>query len=266
MPDNVLGRFVWYELATTDPSAAKRFYPEVMGWTTEEMEGGPIPYTIWMKDGRQIGGLMELPEEARKMGAPPHWVPYIGTPSVDDTAAQAKKLGGLVIVPPTDIPNIGRFAVLKDPQGAVFSIFTPGEGPDRPFGRPQIGDFSWHELLTTDREGAFKFYSALFGWVEISSFDMGPGGKYVEYGLDKDAPLGGMFNKTPDMPFPPNWTLYVRVPSIKKAVEAARKLGANVMIDEMEVPGGDLIAQVMDPQNAVIAMHEARQTAAVSSR
>ncbi|HJR40931.1 MAG TPA: VOC family protein [Gemmatimonadaceae bacterium] len=260
--NGILGQFLWYELSTTDPAGAKRFYPEVIGWATQEYEGGMIPYSFWMMDGRMIGGLMELPQEARDRGVPPHWMPYIGTPDVDATAAQAQKLGGQVVVAPMDIPDIGRFAVLKDPQGAAFSIFKPGEGPDKPIGPPQTGDFSWHELLTTDYQAAFKFYSTLFGWVKTSEMDMGPAGTYLMYGKSADVPLGGMFNKTPDMPFPPNWTLYVRVPSIKKAVERARKLGANVLIEEMEVPGGDLIAQVMDPQNAVIAMHESRQPVA----
>ncbi|HJU88988.1 MAG TPA: VOC family protein [Gemmatimonadaceae bacterium] len=265
MPNNaILGQFVWYELNSTDPSAAKRFYTEVMGWDTEEMQGGPMPYTIWKKDGRQIGGLMELPKEARDRGAPPHWMPYIGTPDTDATAKQATKLGGQTVVPPMDIPNIGRFAMLKDPQGAAFSIFTPSQGPERPQGNPLVGDFSWHELLTTDYEGAFKFYSTLFGWVKTSEFEMGEAGTYLMFGPNKDTMIGGMFNKTPDMPFPPNWTLYVRVPSLKKAVETARKLGGNVMIEEMEVPGGDLIGQTMDPQGAVIALHESRQPAAVT--
>ena len=122
----ILGQFLWYELSTTDPAGAKRFYPEVIGWATQEYEGGMIPYSFWMMDGRMIGGLMELPQEARDRGVPPHWMPYIGTPDVDATAAQAQKLGGQVVVAPMDIPDIGRFAVLTDPQGAAFSIFKPG--------------------------------------------------------------------------------------------------------------------------------------------
>lgn len=259
--DSQVGRFVWYELMTPDPAGAKRFYPEVTGWKTQAFEG-PMDYTMWTNGGQPLGGVMELPEQARAAGAPPHWLAYIGTPDVDATAAEATKLGGTVLVKPQDIPNVGRFAVLKDPQGAVFAIYKSASDVPAPSGPPGRGEFSWHELATSDQGAAFEFYAKLFGWVKVKEENIGPGGTYLIYGRpgEEDRPLGGIFQLTPDMPFPPNWTLYVRVTDLKEAVERARRLGAQVMIDSMEVPGGDRIAQFMDPQGAVIALHEPRAT------
>ena len=120
-----------------------------------------------------MAGLLVLPDEVKKMGAPPHWLTYIGTPNVDETAVQAASLGGKVLRQPGDIPTIGRFAVLQDPQGAVFAAFTPLQYSP-PAGPPAVGDFSWHELATTDWRAALAFYQNLFGWETTSAMDMGP--------------------------------------------------------------------------------------------
>jgi predicted enzyme related to lactoylglutathione lyase len=120
MPPSQRGRFVWYDLMTTDPAAAPDFYRNVIGWTTTEWDG-PMPYTMFQRDGDvQIGGIMQLPDEAQAQGAPPHWLVYIGANDVDATVDQAKQAGAETRVEPTDVPNVGRFAVLADPQGANF--------------------------------------------------------------------------------------------------------------------------------------------------
>jgi predicted enzyme related to lactoylglutathione lyase len=111
-------------------------------------------YTIWMAGQTQIGGLMALPAEAG--ATPPHWLVYVGTPNVDATCSQAQGLGARVVKAPADIPNVGRFPVLSDPQGATFALFTPGAGP--PSGAPPAqGGFSWYELATTDVAAALRF-------------------------------------------------------------------------------------------------------------
>ncbi|MGH7551157.1 MAG: VOC family protein [Gemmatimonadota bacterium] len=247
------GRFVWYELLTTDPQAAQSFYTDVIGWSTAPFEQSEIPYTMWMNGEAPVGGVMALPQEACDQGAAPHWMAYVAVDDVDAIAKKAEKLGASLLVEPQDIPNVGRFAVLQDPQGAAIAIIR-GEQEMPPAGEPQVGQFSWHELATTDHETALAFYSELFGWSESEAVDMGEMGTYQMYNRG-DRMLGGMFNKSDDMPGPPAWLYYTSVGDIDKTVEKVRANGGQVMNGPMEVPGGDMIAQCMDPQGAVFAVH-----------
>ena len=115
---DVRGRFIWHELLTTDTAGAAAFYPRVVPWRTQpsSMPG----YTLWMAGQTQIGGLTALPQEVG--GPPSHWLIYVGTSSVDASCAQAQGLGARVLKAPADIPNVGRFAVLSDPQGGAFAV------------------------------------------------------------------------------------------------------------------------------------------------
>jgi predicted enzyme related to lactoylglutathione lyase len=249
----VRGRFLWHELATTDTHSAMGFFTKVAGWKTQPMEGDPS-YTLFTSGARQpVAGVMLLPEAAKAMGAPPHWLTYMGTPDVDGTTKQAESLGAKILKAPADIPNVGRFAVLMDPQGAVFALYTPKQAS--PEGAPAVGDFSWHELATRDWRAALTFYQRLFGWEETSSMDMGPEmGTYQMYGR-KGQTLGGMFNKSKQMPGPAAWLPYIRVADARKTAAKATSLGGKLINGPMQVPGGDWIAQAMDLQGAVFAVH-----------
>jgi len=255
-------RFVWYELMTTDPSTAEVFYRGVVGWGTQPFTGHEhMDYTMWTVGEEPIGGLMELPEEARRGGAPPHWLGYVGVADVDAAAEKAGQLGGCVLVAPQDIPGAGRFAVVADPQGATFALYqtaAPGEETGEPPGGP--GRFSWHELATTDHEAAFEFYRGLFGWTVHQDMDMGEHGIYRIYGPEGAPPLGGMFTKPAAMPGPPVWVYYATVDDLDAAVERVRQAGGQVVLEPMEVPGGDRIAQCLDPQGAFFALHWTSQT------
>ncbi len=253
---DVRGKFLWYELMTTDPDAAVDFYGSVVGWGTEAWEGGPTPYRMWTAGETPVGGLMELPEEARAQGAPPHWLPYIGTPDVDATISQAEELGGGVIVPAMDLPEVGRMAILGDPQGAVFAIYTPASAPPEVAeGPPQPGCMSWHELGTSDWEAAWDFYHALFGWEKADAMDMGEGNMYQMYSRPGGPPLGGIYTLPPEIPAPPHWLCYAMVDDVNPVAERVKELGGKVLNGPMEVPGGDLIAMCMDPQGAAFAVH-----------
>ncbi len=255
----VRGRFLWYELLTSDPKAAQKFYTKLIGWSAApfEVPGAPSdnPYSMWMNGEAPVGGFIQLPEEAQKAGAPSHWLAYIGTPDVDATAAEAQKLGATVHHR-MEIPTVGRFAIIADPQGAVFAAYTPAEPPAEPPATPGVGEFSWHELATSDHEAAFDFYHRLFGWEKTESMDMGPAGVYQMYGPNGET-LGGMFNKTSDMPGPPCWMYYTVVPDAEAAAEKVKKSGGQVVSGPMEVPdgSGDMIVQCMDPQGAAFALH-----------
>lgn len=247
------GRFVWYDLLTTDPSAAADFYTKVAGWGTQNWGSGEKPYTMWTAQDAPIGGVMQMGVEMQ--GAPAHWIGYVAVPNVDDSAQQAASLGGRVLTPPMDIPEVGRFAVISDPQGAAIAIFTPMDGAGQPEHAPNVGEISWHELTTTDHARAYEFYQTLFGWDKTGDFDMGePMGVYQMYGRNNQS-LGGMFTKPADMPMPPNWLYYIRVPNVDQAAERVKALGGQVLNGPMDVPGGDRIAQCMDPQGAAFAVH-----------
>ena len=255
------GRFVWFDLNTSDPDAAVTFYTDVVGWGTSKWQDAPPgmpPYTMWQNGDDMIGGVGQLDPNMASAGVPPHWVGYIGTPDVDATVAQAEKLGATVVVPPMDIPTVGRFSFMNDPQGAMFGAFTADTAAPGHEGEPRLGEFSWHELATTDCEGAFNFYSALFGWEKGDAMDMGPAGTYQLYTRNGQQ-LGGMYNKTDDMPGPPSWNYYAMVNDLDGAVEKIKAGGGTVMVGPMEVPGGDHIVMGMDPQGAAFALHSRKQ-------
>lgn len=257
------GRFVWYELMTTDPSAAIAFYTHVIGWTTHTWGERSEPYTMWVGSQGPLGGTMKLPEEAHKAGAPPHWMANVEVADVDATAAKARGLGARVHVEPMDIPKLGRIAVIADPQGAALAMFKSNEAkpdeakPDEamPLHTAKAGEFGWSELLTTDHEAAFRFYSELFGWQKVNELDMGPMGKYLLFGHG-ERPFGGMLTKLKDMSMPPAWLYYVEVDDLDAAIERAKAKGGRVANGPMEDPGGDRIAQLFDPQGAAFGLFE----------
>ena len=248
------GRFVWHELMTTDPDAAVRFYSKVVGWQVQSWEADPS-YRLWTMGGPPRGGLMRLPEEARRTGTPPYWLMYVAVPDVDATVRQATSLGGRTRVPAQDI-SVGRFAVLEDPQGATFAVYKPAPGQPPTSDAAGLAEFSWHELATTNWRAAWDFYHALFGWEKTEAMDMGPGGIYQMYGRGGGGPtLGGIYDKPAEMPAPPAWLCYVTVPSADKAAATVKRLGGRVVSGPMEVPGGGRIAQCVDPQGAMFAVH-----------
>ena len=256
-PDTVRGRFVWHELMTTDTKSAAAFFAKVAGWKTQAWDQSPA-YTMFMAGKQPRAGLMLLPDEARAMGARPHWLSYIGAPDVDATAREAKALGATVLKEATEVPGEGRFVVLRDPQGAVFAAFTPHRS--RPPGGPAsgLGDFSWHELATSDWRAAFEFYQRLFGWEKTDAMEMGPEvGTYQMYGW-KGKTLGGMFTKPASMPGPPFWLPYIKVADSKNVAAMVPAAGGQVISGPIEVPGGDWIAQGMDGQGAVFAVHSSK--------
>jgi predicted enzyme related to lactoylglutathione lyase len=252
------GRFCWYELMTTDPKAAMDFYTKVIDWSTEDWPGSDVAYTMWKTSRGPLGGVMELPAEVKAVGAPPHWLAYIEVDDVVATAEKAEKLGGKVEKAPTGIPNAGIFAVLSDPQGAVFAIYTTSSDAPTPSGSPEVGDFSWHELATTNHEAAYGFYQELFGWEKTEAMGMGEEGVYQMYGR-KSGPLGGMYNKSSEMPGPPFWLYYVKVQDVHQTVEKVKANGGQVLNGPMEVPGGDWVAQCRDPQGAAFAIHSLKK-------
>jgi predicted enzyme related to lactoylglutathione lyase len=259
MADRLLGSFVWCELLTTDTAAAESFYKKVVGWTSAPF--GPGGYIVFNNSaGSGVGGVMKLPDQAKQMGAPPHWMMYVGTPDVDGMAVRIAQMGGRVLKQPDDIPTVGRFAVVQDPYGASFAIFTPKPAPGSPERKKgATGEFSWFELYTPNPEGAWKFYETLFGWEKTSAMDMGEMGVYQMFGRGGGIPNGGIMKPPPGAPAA--WMPYALVKDAKAAAAAATANGGKIVNGPMEVPGGDWIAQGMDPQGAMFSVHSLKPAA-----
>ena len=256
---DIRGRFIWHELVTTDPEAAAAFYSKVVPWKTQD--SGMPSYTLWMAGKTQVGGLTGLPE-SEEAGTPPHWIVYIATPDVDATVADAERLGGKVVKDPADIPNMGRFAVLTDPQGATFAVYTPpGPPPEGSEGaKPGAGEFTWHELATTDAAAALDFYIELFGWEKGPGHEMGAMGTYHIIN-HQSAGVGGVYNLQ-GAATPPHWLSYVQVSDVTEATEVAKDAGARVLNGPMEVPGGSWITMLEDPQGGSFAVVESAKAEA----
>ena len=248
MADNtVRGRFVWHELMTPDPSGAHAFYSKVLGWKTQAWEHDPS-YQMFVGANGPLGGSV-----TQASGAP-GWLHYIGTPDIDATVQQAKSRGGGVTKEITSMPSGGKYAVLTDPQGAAFGVYyhPMDVGKESP---PKRSEFSWHELATSDWRAAVDFYSAVFGWDKMAEHDMGPeAGKYVLFGSN-GVQRGGVWNKPASMPGGPAWLGYVRVKDVNDAVKKAKGARGTLVNGPMEVPGGDWIAQFVDPYGALFAVH-----------
>jgi hypothetical protein len=255
-----LGRICWHELLTNDPGAAAAYYTKVIGWGIMAWDQDPT-YRMWTTNGMPIGGLMKLPEDAKAMGAPPNWLWYASTPNVDATVEQAKRLGAKPLSGMLDVPNVGRMAVMADPQGATFAVYQPSAETPGHDGKPAMGEISWHELATTDWKAAFDFYHALLGWEKMDVMDMGPAGPYQMFGR-LGTMLGGVYNKSKEMATPPHWLCYARVPDAAKAAALATRHGGKLLNGPMAVPGGDMIAMCVDPQGAAFAVHAVAAAAA----
>ena len=249
----LLGRPVWYELMTTDMKAAESFYKTVVGWTTEPFSGAGQPYTALNRAGNVgVGGIMNRPAE---VNAPPFWAMYIAVPRLEDAVAQITRRGGKPHTDVISIPNVGRLRLIMDPQAAAFYIIEPASSEQRPEGVPEIGDASWHELMTTDMDAAMKFYQEVFGWQPTESMDMGPMGKYQMFNRQQ-AMIGGIMNKPKEMAHvPPNWQIYFRVSDVDAAAERITAAGGKILNGPMDVPDGDRIVNAMDPQGAAFGLH-----------
>lgn len=249
--DAVRGRFLWHELMTSDTDGATAFYSALAGWGTMPWMDGS--YTLFTMGDVPRAGMMALLPEMKSAGVPPHWLCYFGVADCDVATAEAVRLGATVVRPPADIPGTGRFSVVYDPQQAVFCLYTPAEEPAS-WPAPGLGDFTWHELATSDVDGAFRFYGALLGWTRLDSMDMGELGMYHMFGQSDGSLAGGIYLKPAEIPYS-NWLPYACVSSADAAADVVSAKGGTILVPPMDVPGGDRITVLMDPQGAVFAVH-----------
>ena len=247
------GMPIWYELITTDVAAAKTFYGDIVGWTATDFptSAGGMPYTILNYGETGVGGLMPLPEG---MQTGPGWFAYFHVDDVDAKVAETERAGGQTHMPATDLPGVGRIAMVSDPQGIVFYLMAPdpsmGDQESTSFSASLPGRCSWNELVTSDQKAALPFYSALLGWTSTEAMPMGEMGDYtfVDCG---DVRLGAMMDRaSPEQPL--KWTFYFAIPDVDAAVDKVKGHGGTVILGPMDVPGGQRIILAVDPQGASV--------------
>jgi len=252
-------RFFWYELMTSDRPAAEAFYSEVVGWTLQPFGDPTDPYTIVEAGGRGVGGLMTIPAEAAAHGLQPCWVGYIHVTDIDAALPRVRAAGGSVHREPEMIPNVGRFAIVADPQGAIFNFLQPdGPGmPPVPMGT--VGGVDWHELHSSDWAAGFAFYASLFGWSKTDAMEMGAMGTYqmiaqepAPEGAASGVTSGAMFNDPGAAR--PYWLFYFHVDAIDAAGARITENGGKILHGPQEVPGGMWIVNAQDPQGAQFAL------------
>ncbi len=258
MSDSV-GRFIWYELMTTDPDAAGAFYGSVIGWTIAAQqpgEAGGMDYRmIRRSDGGNAGGVLKLTSDMQSGGARPCWMPYFHVRDVDAEAASIEKDGGKLLMPAADLP-VGRIAMMTDPQGIPLYIMAPVPPEDGAssdvFSVTEVQHVRWNELSSPDPAASMDFYGRHFGFAFNEKMPMGEMGDYCfidHHGTCLGAIAPMMNDQQPAM-----WLFYFGVSSIIEARARVEEGGGQVMMGPMEVPGGDWIVVGLDPQGAVFGL------------
>lgn len=246
---NKQGMVVWRDLMTLEPERAKRFYGELFDWEVAKKDGGPAPYSVFVSHGSEQSGVMKL-DPAH--GLPSHWIPYFLTNDVHEALERGKAAGGKVGVEPFEIPGIGTFAVMQDPQGAWFMPFS-GDDMMQSEAVPTNG-FAWAELVTTDPEDALRFYEHLFGYSHESA-DMGPLGRYHNLLID-GSPSAGVVAMPKSDESQAHWLLYVSVTDHSETLKKAVELGATVHTEAIVAPGIGTMSTISDPTGALVAFVE----------
>ena len=253
--DNPRGDFIWYELITTEPDGAKAFYDAVVRWNIETESQFPTGYRmIGRSDGGFAGGVLPLTDEMQQHGARPTWLGYLHVEDVDASVASIEQAGGKALMPAFDIPNVGRVAMVTDPQGAPFYIMKPIPPANDPHAKSDVFSVDqpqrvrWNELATSDPDAGLDFYRRQFGWGQEGDMDMGEMGKY-RFIQSNGVNIGAIMRKPPQLPVS-SWTYYIGVDDIDRAADAIKAGGGQVLNGPMEIPGGEFALNGLDPQGA----------------
>ena len=248
------GAFCWFELGTTDQNAAKSFYTSLFGWSVTEYPMGPSGvYTTFQLQGQDSGAAYTLRPDQRAQGVPPHWLLYIATDNADEAARRAGELGGKVYVPPFDVMELGRMAVLADPTGAKFAVWQPKQKPGVGI-RGIPGTVCWADLSTPDVDTAKKFYSGLFGW-EIAAGEGDPSGyQHIQNGSEFIGGVPPAAHRNPQTP--PHWLIYFLIAECDASAAKAKQLGAEFLLPPQTIPHVGRMAIAKDPQGVIFALFE----------
>jgi hypothetical protein len=243
------GKLVWFELVSNDAGRAQQFYGEVLGWRTKPFPMGGFTYDMICTGeslDTMIGGYA-MPRQSQ----PAHWIGYVSVEDVDAAAKVAVAQGGRMVDPPSDIPGVGRWTRIADPQGAELALLrnSGGDPPDRE--TAPHGTWLWHELHTTEPEKAVAFYEKVAGFTARAQ-DMGPSGTYhilSRGGVDRAGVTGYL-----QAGVAPHWIPYVAVDDVDTALARAARLGARLATGATDIPGIGRFGMLWDPTGAVIAL------------
>jgi uncharacterized protein len=254
---NAPGSFIWYELMTTDSTAAAEFYGAVVGWkiaAQPDPQAGAKDYRmIGRSDGGSVGGVLQLDADMLAHGAHPTWLAYL---QVEDVAAATQAIaadGGKTLMPKMDLP-VGAIAMVADPLGTPFYVMAPIPPPGKPdatsdvFHPTAAQHVRWNELASPDLARAKAFYSKHFGFEFKETMSMGAMGDYcfIDHAGQR---LGAVMQKADVNPVAA-WLLYFGVPAVAAAARAIEAGGGKVLMAPHQVPGGDWIVVASDPQGA----------------
>jgi predicted enzyme related to lactoylglutathione lyase len=239
----------WADCATTDLSAAERFYAALFGWASERITGsdGSV-YSLQRLDGKTVAGIYELNQQMLSMGVPPHWGTYIEVDDVDATLEKVKAAGGSVADGPIDEPGVGRIAIIQDCVGAFVRLWHSADEHGAELLHVD-GAMTWNELSTKEPERAARFYEQVFG-VQAETVS-GGGVNYTTLSVG-GRPVAGILEMTPEMgDFPASWGVYFGAADVDAIQANAAAAGATVLREAFDVPGGSRMAVLQDPQGAV---------------
>ncbi|MDA1266652.1 MAG: VOC family protein [Planctomycetota bacterium] len=248
---NTTGRFVWHDLMSTDPTTSKAFYAGLFGWRVETLAMPLGPYDMLHVGERPIGGIVPLgPDDAP--GVPSHWISYVEVEDADACASRSTAAGGKTCVPIMDLPGMGRFGVLTDPDGAVISPWQHHPDAERkPLPEGLVpGVFCWDELHATDTEKAMAYYGATFGWT-FETIDMGELGTYNMSKSADGTYIGGIM-QTPSGHHA--WLSYVAVEDVDATNAKAVELGGKSIVAPGTIPGRGRFSVLLDPTGCVFAL------------
>lgn len=244
------GTFSWTDLATTDQDAAKQFYGGLFGWQAVDYPVGEgVVYSMMQLDGKDVAAISPQPAQQRDAGAPPAWNSYVTVQSADEAATRAQRLGATVHAPAFDVMDVGRMAVIQDPQGAFFMAWEPKQHIGASLVN-QHGALSWNELASPDLDASAEFYRELFDW-QTEPFE----GAQMPYLAIRTAAGNGNGGIRPAMQNEPaHWLVYFGSGEIDADVAKAGELGGTTLVDVTDIGVGK-IAVLQDPQGAVFALY-----------
>lgn len=242
------GPFIWYEYAGVDLGRAGAFYGHVVPWKVADSGMPGLDYAVLNAEDGGVGGLVSTAG-----GRAPGWLGYVAVADVDATVAAFERHGGSTVVPATDIPGVGRFAIVKDPDGASLAVMNPNSDETwKPDAMGRTGHCGWHELFARDNERAMDFYAEVFGWTRSTAMDMGPMGTYQLFAQD-GVDIGGIMTMTAQMPAP-LWNFYFTVDGVEAARGRAVDRGASLVAGPYQVPGGGWVVQMADPDGQLFSL------------
>lgn len=245
----------WVDLATSDQAAAKSFYGALFGWSYDDLAvGDDVFYSMATLRGANVAAIAPQQAEQAAAGVPPHWQMYVTVDDVDAAAALVEGAGGSVHVPPFDVMDAGRMAVITDPAGAFLMLWTPINNPGAGIVN-EPGAFTWSELVAPPNDRTASFYETVTG-LKLISTPMGDGSTYDGFTLDGTADTMLAGTMPPQMPgVPAHWSIYFGAADVDATAAKVTELGGTLIVEPFDIPVGRM-AVAADPQGAMFNLFQ----------